>query len=54
MQELTDLCKQCLGCMRLEDENFKGIHRCKWNTRKENNDDICSSNIIDNSNMFNK
>ena len=21
-------CKGCLGCNRLEDENFKGVYRC--------------------------
>lgn len=23
------LCKFCLGCMKLEDENFDGVMRCK-------------------------
>lgn len=23
-------CEKCLGCNRLEDENFKGIWRCKY------------------------
>lgn len=32
--ELKGKCKNCLGCQRLEDENFKGIERCEW--RKEN------------------
>lgn len=29
MQEITDLCKSCLGCNRLEDPNFKGVYICK-------------------------
>ena len=28
---LTDTCKNCLGCQRLEDPNFRGVDKCKWN-----------------------
>lgn len=24
-----ELCKYCLGCNKLEDENFNGVMRCK-------------------------
>ena len=27
---LQGICIKCLGCMRLEDENFKGIWRCDY------------------------
>ena len=27
---LSGICVKCLGCMRLEDENFKGIWRCDY------------------------
>lgn len=40
MQELTNLCKNCLGCNRLEDPNFKGVNSCIWNTKKGGKDDI--------------
>ena len=31
MQQLEDnkICKYCLGCNKLLDENFKGVIRCK-------------------------
>ena len=28
MQELEGKCKNCLGCMRLEDKNFRGTDSC--------------------------
>lgn len=38
--ELIGICKTCLGCNRLLDENFKGIYRCpnykKGKTEREN------------------
>ena len=38
-QELKGLCKTCLGCNRLESENFVGTTQCKNyidGTKKEN------------------
>lgn len=35
MRELIGLCKGCLGCNKLEDENFKGTYRCKYATSKQ-------------------
>lgn len=32
MQQLKDMrgiCKYCIGCLRLEDENFQSKYRCK-------------------------
>jgi len=28
--KLKGLCKDCLGCMRLENPNFIGVYKCKW------------------------
>lgn len=34
--ELFGLCVNCLGCNKLEDENFKGTYRCKnWRSTNE-------------------
>lgn len=33
-KELKGLCKDCLGCNRLQDENFKGIEKCEWRKEK--------------------
>lgn len=30
MKELQEPCKSCLGCMRLENENFTGDKNCKY------------------------
>lgn len=30
MKELTELCKSCLGCNRLEDLEFEGVNECKY------------------------
>lgn len=30
--ELKEPCKNCLGCMRLEDIRFTGDKSCKWQT----------------------
>lgn len=30
LEEINTKCIKCLGCMRLEDENFKGIWRCDY------------------------
>ena len=43
MQELTNLCKNCLGCNRLEDPNFKGVYSCIWNTKEGGKDDITNT-----------
>ena len=29
-KELQGKCKYCLGCIRLEDENFNGTNNCIW------------------------
>ena len=29
MSELTELCKNCLGCNRLGDPNFLGVQECE-------------------------
>lgn len=29
MKELTDKCKKCLGCNKLELETFRGKYRCE-------------------------
>ena len=29
-KELTGKCKNCLGCMRLEDPNFLGTNECEY------------------------
>lgn len=28
--ELIGLCKNCLGCNRLEDKTFRGTYRCEY------------------------
>lgn len=28
--ELIGKCKTCLGCQRLEQEDFKGVYRCQY------------------------
>lgn len=33
--ELKGLCKNCLGCNRLEDKNFEGVYRCEYATTKQ-------------------
>jgi len=32
--KLIGACKDCLGCMRLENPNFIGVYKCKWNQEK--------------------
>ena len=32
---LEEPCKNCLGCMRLEDPNFTGDKNCKWQEKKK-------------------
>ena len=29
---MTELCKKCLGCNKLEDKNFKGVEECEYFT----------------------
>ena len=29
---MTELCKKCLGCNKLEDKNFKGVEECEYLT----------------------
>lgn len=41
---LSGICVKCLGCMRLEDENFKGIWRCDY--YKEAKDENRNTNEI--------
>ena len=31
-KELKGLCKNCLGCTRLELEDFEGVYECEWAT----------------------
>jgi uncharacterized protein YodC (DUF2158 family) len=33
--KLIGICKDCLGCMRLEDPKFIGVYKCKWFEKKE-------------------
>ena len=33
--ELKGLCKNCLGCNRLEDKTFEGVYRCEYATIKQ-------------------
>ena len=32
---LTGLCKNCLGCQRLEDPNFSGVYKCRYAEKPE-------------------
>ena len=32
--ELKGLCKDCLGCNRLQDKNFEGVEVCEWKIAK--------------------
>lgn len=32
---LIETCKKCLGCQSLENPNFIGIYKCKWNEKVE-------------------
>lgn len=34
-KELKGLCKNCLGCVRLENPDFEGVYRCKYATDKQ-------------------
>ena len=33
--KLIGVCKDCLGCQRLENEKFIGVYKCKWNEKVE-------------------
>ena len=33
--KLIGVCKDCLGCQRLENTNFVGVYKCKWNEKVE-------------------
>ena len=33
--KLIGVCKDCLGCQRLENEKFVGVYKCKWNEKVE-------------------
>jgi hypothetical protein len=33
--KLIGVCKDCLGCQRLENPNFTGVYKCKWNEKVE-------------------
>ena len=35
--ELKGLCKNCLGCNKLELETFTGVYRCEYATDKQMN-----------------
>ena len=34
-RELKGICKNCLGCNRLDDPNFEGVYRCKYATERQ-------------------
>lgn len=34
-KELKGLCKNCLGCIRLEAPDFEGVNQCEWVTIKQ-------------------
>jgi len=38
-EEINNKCKKCLGCNRLELENFKGVYRCENYIEKEKTED---------------
>lgn len=29
LKDMSGICKYCVGCLRLENENFKSVYRCK-------------------------
>ena len=29
LRDMPGICKYCVGCLRLEDENFRPVYRCK-------------------------
>lgn len=29
LKDMLGICKYCVGCLRLEDENFRSVYRCK-------------------------
>ena len=29
LKDMRGICKYCIGCLRLEDENFQSKYRCK-------------------------
>lgn len=29
LKDMPGICKYCVGCLRLENENFKSVYRCK-------------------------
>ena len=35
MKELTNLCKNCMGCNKLENPNFTGVDKCKYCTLEQ-------------------
>lgn len=35
MKELIGLCKNCLGCNRLENPEFTGVYRCNYATEEQ-------------------
>ena len=38
-KQLEEPCKSCLGCIRLEDENFTGNKNCRWQEPKKTAED---------------
>lgn len=34
-KQLKGICKNCLGCNRLEDPNFEEVYRCEYATDKQ-------------------
>ena len=35
MQEITGICKYCLGCSKLEIPSFHGVNRCEFATEEQ-------------------
>ena len=29
LRDMKGICKYCVGCLKLEDENFRSVYRCK-------------------------
>ena len=34
-KRIKGLCKNCLGCNKLEDTDFEGVYRCEYATDKQ-------------------
>lgn len=45
-EKITEKCKKCIGCNRLEMDRFKGIWRCENYIKKEKKSEKKSKNRI--------